>query len=132
MSKRQQVAGSIQGNILVQSRRRCSICFGLKRDDNIKLGQIAHLDHNSQNNDLDNLVFLCLVHHNEYDSKSSQSKGFTIKEVKKYREELYDHFEKWNIRSSKEYFLNFLADTIDLETIANVAIKMANSISGSS
>ncbi|TPG42461.1 hypothetical protein EAH79_00750 [Sphingomonas koreensis] len=30
--------------VLVQSRRRCCICFGLDRDTRLKMGQIAHLD----------------------------------------------------------------------------------------
>ena len=53
-----------------------------------KDGQIAHLDRDNRNASLENLAYLCLVHHNAYDSKMSQSKGFTIGEVKEYRSEL--------------------------------------------
>jgi len=52
-------------------------------------GQIAHLDHDRSNNKEDNLVYLCLRHHNMYDSKTSQSKGFTKGEMRHYREELF-------------------------------------------
>ncbi|MGX8009477.1 hypothetical protein ACVDG8_010930 [Mesorhizobium sp. ORM8.1] len=55
----------------------------------IKQGQISHLDRDSANPKEDNLAFLCLVHHDEYDSQTSQRKGFTITEVKSFREELY-------------------------------------------
>src|SRR5262249_33160957 len=40
---------------------------------------------NPSNNDLDNLAFLCLDHHDAYDQKTSQSKGLTVAEVKRYR-----------------------------------------------
>jgi hypothetical protein len=78
----------------VQSRRRCAICFGLDRDVRLKPGQVAHLDKNSANNAEDNLAFLCLAHHDEYDSSSSQRKNFTTGEVKKFRSELYTTVNK--------------------------------------
>jgi len=63
----------------------------------VKQGQIAHIDHNSGNNNTDNLAFLCLNHHDQYDSRSSQSKQLTIRELKSFREELYVHItETWN------------------------------------
>src|SRR4051812_22263662 len=74
--------------VLVNSRRRCCIFFGLDRDTRLAAGQIAHLDGNRDNNSEDNLAFLCFVHHDEYDSRTSQRKGLTIDEVKRYREEL--------------------------------------------
>lgn len=90
--KRKPINKEIEADILVESRRRCCICYGLNSDLNIKFGQIAHLDKNNSNNSYDNLAFLCFDHHNQYDSKSSQSKNFTIKEVKRYREELKENF----------------------------------------
>jgi DNA-binding transcriptional regulator YhcF (GntR family) len=87
---RKKVSKKLEADILVQSRRRCCICFGLARNLEVKSGQIAHLDHDSSNNAADNLAFLCLEHHDKYDSKTSQSKNYTITEVKRYRDELYD------------------------------------------
>lgn len=74
--------------VLVRSRRRCCICFGLGRDTKLKAGQIAHLDKNSANHAEDNLAFLCFAHHDEYDSTTSQRKNFTLGEVKSFRDEL--------------------------------------------
>lgn len=89
---RKKIPDNIQKEVLVSSRRRCCICYGLNRDISIKKGQIAHLDgDNNNNNKFDNLAFLCFDHHDEYDGKTSQSKNFTIKEVKKYRAELYEN-----------------------------------------
>lgn len=56
----------------------------------MKTGQIAHLDGDRSNSTVDNFAFLCLVHHDQYDSRTSQSKNLTIEEVKAYRTELYD------------------------------------------
>src|ERR1044072_2588604 len=85
---RKAVPANTQTAVLVRSRRRCCICFGLNRDTSLKVGQIAHLDHNNTNNAEDNLAFLCFDHHDEYDSKTSQRKGLTEGEVKTFREEL--------------------------------------------
>lgn len=58
-----------------------------------KSGQIAHLDQDSLNSKFENLVYLCLDHHDKYDSSTSQSKGYTKKEVKSYRDDLYEYIE---------------------------------------
>lgn len=75
--------------VLLKSRRRCCICFGLNRDTSLKLGQIAHLDRDSSNASVGNLAFLCLEHHDEYDSATSQRKGLSKKEVEAFRDELH-------------------------------------------
>jgi hypothetical protein len=87
---RKKIARKTEIELMLSARRRCCICFGLNRDTNLKSGQIAHLDKNNSNNDIDNLAFLCFEHHDEYDSKTSQRKGLLIEEVKTYRQELYD------------------------------------------
>ena len=87
---RNPVPNAIQDRVLLLSRRRCCICFGLNGDLGLKQGQIAHLDQDNANYDLDNLAFLCLPHHDQYDSKTSQSKGLREGEVKRFRQELYD------------------------------------------
>ena len=77
-------------NALVESRRRCCLCFALERKTEMNAGQIAHLDGNSSNHSPTNLAFLCLKHHDEYDSSTSQSQGFKIQEVKAYKQELLE------------------------------------------
>ncbi len=78
-----------QADILqANSLRRCALCFDYKFDFNFKKGQIAHIDHNRSNNKPANLVFLCLEHHDEYDSSTSQSKGWTQEELKRSKKNL--------------------------------------------
>lgn len=86
---RKRLRANIEEAVLVQSRRRCSICFGLNRDIGVKVGQIAHLDRKNSNDALANLAFLCVEHHDAYDSTTRQSKGFRAREVRTYRAELY-------------------------------------------
>jgi len=128
MSNRKKTSMKKEAKVLIMSRRRCCICFGLNRDDNIKKGQIAHLDRNNENDDFDNLAFLCLEHHDEYDGKTSQSKGMTTDEVKVYREELYAHYGIWGEVGSHKNLLNFIASTIDLKQLAEVAVKVAGNV----
>lgn len=91
MTIRKKPTTTIEADVLERSRRRCCICFGLSRDVAVKRGQIAHLDGDRSNSSEENLAFLCFDHHDEYDSRMSQSKSFTMLEVKRYREELYQH-----------------------------------------
>lgn len=90
MSKRKTPSPDTQAEVLIQSARRCCICFGLHTDFTTKAGQIAHLDGNSANSEIKNLAWLCLPHHDQYDTKTRQSKGLTVREVKKYRASLYE------------------------------------------
>lgn len=92
MARRPRIPKNIETDILTQSRRRCALCFGLNSDNSEKRGQIAHIDHDPTNNALSNLAWLCLPHHDQYDSRSSQSKNITTAELIRYRGQLYDHW----------------------------------------
>jgi hypothetical protein len=118
--------------VLIKSGRRCCICFGLHRDLEPKQGQIAHLDRDHQNNNVENLAFLCLPHHDEYDTRTSQSRGWTIREAKQYRSMLYEAIEelrsgKWRVEASSiqhqppifgQFFrwTNRVMDAVDIDT----------------
>ncbi len=94
---RQSIPKQIETELLLSCRRRCAICYGLHRDNRIKQGQIAHLNQRPDNNVLENLCFLCLDHHDIYDSRTSQSKKLTIEEVKAFKAEIEEHIrEMWN------------------------------------
>ncbi len=93
--KRKTLPKDIETKVLTKSRRRCCICFGLANDLNVKSGQIAHLDQKPENAIFDNLAWLCFMHHDQFDSITSQSKGLTIAEAKQYRAELYNFIDHW-------------------------------------
>ena len=88
------ISPTIIADVLVASRRRCCLCYSLGNDAGEKKGQVAHLDRNASNNSRDNLAFLCLDHHDQYDSRTSQAKGLTIEEVKQYRNQLQRYVAK--------------------------------------
>lgn len=77
-------------------RRRCCMCYSLNRDNRLKQGQIAHIDRKNTNSTIDDLAFLCLEHHDEYDTKRSQSKNYTPSELRRYKAELEKYIsEEW-------------------------------------
>ena len=94
MATRASISPEVVADVLVASRRRCCLCFALSNDSGEKKGQVAHLDQNSSNSSRDNLVFLCLDHHDQYDSRTSQAKGLTIDEVRQYRSQLQRYVAK--------------------------------------
>lgn len=89
MGKRARLSTANETEVLLLSGRRCCICVYLFSDSGIKQGQIAHLDRDASNNNLSNLAYLCLEHHDQYDSRTSQSKGYTVPELRTYRDRLH-------------------------------------------
>jgi hypothetical protein len=99
---RKKASTSVETQVLIKSRRRCALCFGLHGDLREKNGQLAHVDRNPANSVADNLCYLCLEHHNQYDSSPSQSKGLTPGELRHYRQALYEDIEKFGIRTDEQ------------------------------
>lgn len=96
--QRKPLLKSVETDVLLASRRRCSLCVFLEHRDTPRKGQIAHLNGNASDRRFENLVYLCLEHHDEYDSRSSQSKGYTADELRSYRDKLYMQIDpqgKW-------------------------------------
>jgi hypothetical protein len=79
-------------DVLIACRRRCCLCFFLEDRDEVRKGQIAHLNRRRGDDRFDNLVYLCLEHHDEYDSNTSQVKRLSPQEVKEYRNRLYSRY----------------------------------------
>ena len=130
---RNQVPDVIQNQILVRSRRRCCICFGLESDLETKEGQVAHLDRNNTNYDFDNLAFLCLRHHDQYDSKTSQSKGLREGEVKRYRKELYDRIVSGLLDDTKSKAAkNHQSSTVNITVSPNISPSFTQASSSTS
>jgi hypothetical protein len=92
--KRVNPTKDVETALLINSKRRCCLCFGLQNDDTEKEGQIAHLDGDPANSEESNLAYLCMRHHTLKDSTTSQHKNFTVAEVVHWKEKLYKHLEK--------------------------------------
>lgn len=87
---RKPIPSDVQADVLTRSRRRCALCYFIDDNKLARPGQIAHLNGNSSNSNFENLVFLCLEHHDKYDSKTSQTKNYTQIEVVRWRDKLYE------------------------------------------
>ncbi|MBK9260445.1 MAG: HNH endonuclease [Polyangiaceae bacterium] len=85
---RKAIAETVVADLLVKTRRRCSLCVFLAGNVERKRVQIAHIDQDASNDAADNLVPLCLDHHDEYDSTTRQSKNITRHELRSYRNRL--------------------------------------------
>jgi hypothetical protein len=93
MNARTHIPEHILHRVLDRSRRRCALCVHFDNDYGQKEGQIAHLDRDRSNSDEDNLAYLCLPHHDDYDTKRRQTKNLIISEVKTARDRLYKFIE---------------------------------------
>ena len=96
---RKKINPAVETQILVNCRRRCCLCFFLEGKTDVRTGQIAHIDGNRSNNKADNLVWLCLEHHDQYDSRTSQTKNLTANELKHYKNDLHEIVLKQNLQS---------------------------------
>ncbi len=65
------------------------MCFGLSGIREVADGQIAHLDRDPSNFNIDNLAYLCLECHKNYDLQSNRVLGYTPGEIAHYRDQLY-------------------------------------------
>ncbi|MBS1701118.1 MAG: hypothetical protein JST12_05620 [Armatimonadetes bacterium] len=90
MANRKKTPTPTETSVLTKSARRCPVCFHLFGDLEVKHGQIAHLDKNPANFSEDNLAFMCLDHHSDFDSTTSQHKNFTRPEIVELRRRLYE------------------------------------------
>lgn len=100
--------------VLLRSGRICGFCLGFGNDHQPKAGQIAHLDKNNQNGAIDNLMFMCLNHHNEYDSIQSQAVGLTIGEAKEFRARVEELVAGERINWTKREAQRFIYDHINV------------------
>ena len=95
MAKRAKIPMYLVKRLLVESKRRCCLCVFLRQDWLQKKVQIAHISKDPADTSYDNLVVLCLDHHDEYDSRTSQSKGITPEEVRHYKARLAEAMRSW-------------------------------------
>jgi hypothetical protein len=77
MRTRKPIPADTQHRILDRSRRRCALCVHFDQEHGQKEGQFAHIDRDPSNNDEDNLAYLCLPHHDDYDTKRRQTRNLT-------------------------------------------------------
>ncbi len=101
VTSRKRINIATETEVLTKSHRRCCLCWYLENRKDVRKGQICHVNQTPSDNRFENLVWLCLDHHDEYDSKTSQSKGLTSQEVKKWRDDLYDHLKAYGISESE-------------------------------
>jgi hypothetical protein len=96
MSSRRRPNRLVEKDVVIASRRRCCLCVFLNNRNDVRKGQIAHLNRDPGDSRFANLVYLCLEHHDDYDSPTSQSKALLLEEVRDYRDRLYKQNKEFN------------------------------------
>ncbi len=91
--KRRSWPADVQDQVLVATRRRCCLCYFLDGIKHQRKGQLSHIGQDPSRSTFDDAVWLCLEHHDQYDSSTSQSKGLRQGEVRDYRDKLYEELE---------------------------------------
>jgi hypothetical protein len=98
---RAKISEAVEARLLLESRRRCCLCVFLNQDQREKQVQVAHISRDRSDSSYENLVILCLNHHDRYDSRPSQSKGFKPGEVRDYKERLTQLMRYWECGPSQ-------------------------------
>lgn len=94
MRRKRGVSREVLASVLLKSRRRCALCH--RAGDALpKMGDVAHIIpvNSGGTDDLDNLVFLCPMHHEELDTREARGE-VSPEELKKARETLYRAVEQ--------------------------------------
>jgi hypothetical protein len=119
----------VEAAVLIKSARRCPLCFHLHGDLTQKAGQVAHLDDDRSNGKEDNLAWMCMPHHSNYDSSTSQHKNYTIEEVRQLRASLYEAIARGDHRAAAVVPRTFSNEGIeaDRQTLAKFLELMAKS-----
>jgi len=94
--ERVKLSDKLVDDITTECRRVCAMCYALSNDATTKYGQIAHLDHKRTNNRPSNLAYLCLAHHDEYDTIRRQTRRYKSGEIKRYKALLKDAIKQGN------------------------------------
>lgn len=90
MASRKRLSATVEVRVLTRSLRRCALCFALDGDLRRKEGQIVHVNRDASDSRERNLCFLCGPHHEAYDRRSRQAKGFTPGELRHHQQALYE------------------------------------------
>jgi hypothetical protein len=116
---RKHILSAVEVKVVTQCRRHCCMCFGLQAVLKEVEGQIAHLDRNRSNADIDNLAFLCLDCHKKYDTKNNRVLSFTPAEIRYYRNELLKALNVEQI----EWSITVTAGKYDSDTVRSIIQK---------
>jgi len=105
--------------LIYLSDRKCCICKGPGK-------QIHHIDEHHDNNQIDNLVYLCLDHHDEATKSSGLSRKLSRGLLRKYRTELFEEVKlhrEANLPMPKQKALIVSEDSVFQQAFDALVVK---------
>lgn len=104
--KRPKISEEIKAELLFSCRNTCPLCSnqGLPM-------QIHHIDENPENNDLDNLIPLCLTCHSKVHLKSQMGTIYTPALLKKYRDDKIKFYNDINEKVKQIFIAKYSGET---------------------
>jgi hypothetical protein len=93
LSKRREFSAAVKGKVAARCQRRCALCFVFKGKAKPRKGQFAHVDRDHSNSSEGNCAFLCLSHHDSYDSVPSQGARIMPNELRAYEKLLFAYLD---------------------------------------
>lgn len=103
--KRIKIPESISAEILFLCRNTCCICGA-----QLVHLQIHHIDKDPSNNDIDNLIVLCLNCHANVHSKSNMGISFSPTLLKKYRDDCINFYKEANEEAKRVFIKKRIGD----------------------
>ncbi len=105
---RPHIESTIETKVLTKSKRRCALCVGLDGNLSQRPGQIAHINGKNSDHRFENLAWLCQAHHDQFDSRTSQTKNYTANELRYYVARLYEinegeEYDAEEVKKARKY-----------------------------
>lgn len=124
MPKREKIPVSLSDRVLFECNRTCCIC-----QTPGKTAQIHHIDHDSSNNDFNNLIVVCLECHSDIHTKKSFGRNWTVGQLKKYKDEWTDVVKKRRSEARKNAsFSSVTGEGESIDGLEDIEYKTAESL----
>jgi hypothetical protein len=124
MTNRKPIRPQLEHGVLDRSRRRCFLCVHFEQDYRRKEGQLAHIGRDPSKAEEDDLAYLYLPHHDDYDTKRSQTKNLTTLEIRTARDRLYAYIEAGGDLSGAPKTTAVPTNTADRRVLSRLRAQM--------
>jgi hypothetical protein len=127
MTSRRRISKDLVSEVMFAADLRCCMCesgAGLL-PPRLHGGQVHHLDGNHANNTKDNLVWLCLEHHEQAGTRGKAVRHLSADVIRRYRNMLENHIRRHRgmqrLQESKPRDRSAFAEALDAMVVLDIA-----------